>query len=88
MLLSPAMSHTGLTMMMSFAPTNGRVKPDAIVDTITFGRPYGNACITTLPSVVPIDPPTPMMPAKPCFAWASSAHLTAPSIITAWHLPS
>jgi hypothetical protein len=39
MLFRPAMSHTGLNMMMSLAPTKGRVKPEAMVDTITLGMP-------------------------------------------------
>jgi hypothetical protein len=49
-------------MQMSLGPTYGRVSPEAIVDTITFGNPIGSARIARVTSVVPPEPPAPIRP--------------------------
>ena len=49
-------------MVMSLISTQGATFPEAIVDTITLGRPYGRARITFVLKVVPCVPPNEMMP--------------------------
>ena len=60
--LSPAMSTIGYSMAMSFVPTNGRVSPDASVETISFGKPAGSDRIAVVPMVVPAEPPREIRP--------------------------
>ena len=85
---NPEISATECIMMMSRVPTYGRVMPEAMVEIITFGRPNGNARITAVPSDVPMDPPTPITPEISPRRYRSCAQRIAPSIMTAWHLPS
>ena len=50
---SPIISVTEYIIMMSLVPTQGATFPDAIVETMIFGKPYGSARITVVDSVVP-----------------------------------
>ena len=83
MVLSPAISHTELSIKMSRFPTKGRVKPDAIVEIMTLGIPYGSVRITAVASVVPIEPPALITPAICPVRCKSSAILIAPCVMTA-----
>ena len=59
---SPRMSVTENIMVMSLMSTHGPTFPDAIVDTMTLGNPYGSARITSVLRVVPCVPPIATMP--------------------------
>ena len=54
----PAMSTTEYIIVTSTAPTYGRVSPDAIVETISFGTPTGSARIACVAIAVPPEPPS------------------------------
>ena len=60
----PCTSVTEYIMQMSLGPTYGRVSPEAIVDTITFGTPIGSARIACVASVVPPEPPAEIRPPR------------------------
>lgn len=61
--LVPAMSTTEYIRVISHSPTTGPVFPDAIVLTISLGRPIGAAVLITAEiRLVPPLPPVPMMP--------------------------
>ena len=62
--LMPATSTTEYIIVMSMAPTYGRVSPDATVDTTSFGTPTGSCCIAWVTSEVPPVPPMPTMPSS------------------------
>ena len=64
MRLMPCTSVTEYIMQMSLGPTYGRVSPEAIVDTITFGTPTGSARIAGVASAVPPEPPAEMRPPR------------------------
>ena len=51
--LSPRMSVTGNIMVISLMSTNGATFPEAIVETMILGKPYGSDLITAVLSVVP-----------------------------------
>jgi hypothetical protein len=59
---NPAMSTTEYIIVMSLIPTYGRVSPEASVETMTFGKPTGNARMADVPMVVPAEPPIEMTP--------------------------
>ncbi len=60
--LRPERSQTEWSIMMSLVPTNARVSLEAMVVTMTLGTPTGNARMTAVPRVVPMDPPMPKTP--------------------------
>ena len=64
MRLMPCTSVTEYIMQMSLGPTYGRVSPEAMVETITFGQPTGSARIACVAKVVPPDPPAETMPPR------------------------
>src|ERR1700728_2878600 len=53
----PAMSTTEGIMQISFMPTYGLVSPEASVETINFGKPYGSARMAAVAMTVPAEPP-------------------------------
>ncbi len=55
--LRPDTSTTEYIIVMSLTSTYGATLPDAIVDTISFGRPTGSACMAVAPIEVPPEPP-------------------------------
>ena len=59
---NPRISATENIMVMSLISTQGATFPEAIVETITLGRPYGKARITLVLRVVPCVPPSEMIP--------------------------
>ena len=56
--LIPAMSTTEYIIVMSAAPTYGRVSPEASVETISFGTPTGSARIARAAIDELPEPPT------------------------------
>ena len=77
--LRPRMSVTENIIVMSFMPTQCATFPEAIVDTITLGKPYGKARMTLVASVVPCVPPIDIIPLT--FPWVTRS-------ITRWVVPS
>ena len=63
-LLSPATSTIDGIIMISLVPTYCETFPDAIVETMTFGTPIGNARIAGVTREVPPDPPNEMIPSN------------------------
>src|SRR5262245_31714102 len=57
--LTPATSTTEYIIVMSTAPTYGRVSPEATVETTSLGTPTGSCCIAYVTSAVPPVPPIP-----------------------------
>ena len=52
---------------MSFVPTYGATLPPATVETQTLGTPIGSARIAAVMTLVPPEPPMPMIPPSlPC----------------------
>ena len=60
------------------------MSPEATVDTITFGSPYGSARITIVPVAVPCRPPRPMTPWTFPALMRCSSTLVAPAAMTGW----
>ena len=76
---SPMMSVTEYIMVMSRVPTQGATFPDAIVETMIFGKPYGSARITAVDSVVPWVPPSATSAWISPRATSSATSLVAPA---------
>ena len=74
MRFKPATSTTDGNNTMSLVPTYGRTSPPATVDTQTLGTPVGSARMAAAMTLVPPEPPMPMMPAsRPDLCnWAAS----------------
>ena len=62
MRLTPATSATLYIMVTSLHPTYGPTSPDAMVDTITLGKPTGSDLKAGAMRAVSPDPPIPIMP--------------------------
>jgi hypothetical protein len=56
--LRPIMSVTENIIVMSLTPTHGPTFPDAIVETMILGNPYGSSRMTAVARVVPCVPPS------------------------------
>ena len=81
------MSTIGYSMAMSFVPTNGRVSPDASVETISFGKPAGSDRIAVVPMVVPAEPPREIRPWILPSSKSRRTTTAAPSAMAAMLLP-
>jgi len=60
--LKPSRSATEWNITMSLVPTYSLTSLDAIVETMTFGRPKGRERIIDDATEVPVPPPSPMTP--------------------------
>jgi hypothetical protein len=76
--LMPAMSTTEYIIVMSTAPTYGRVSPDASVETISFGTPTGRARMAVVTIDDPPDPPRPSTPSRRPSACRRRSNAAAP----------
>ena len=85
--LTPAMSTTEYIIVTSTAPTYGRVSPEAIVDTISFGTPTGRARIADVAIDEPPEPPSPRTPSSRPSACSRRTISAAPRAITATAAP-
>ena len=79
----PATSTTDAIIAMSTAPTYGATSPDAMVETISFGRPIGSARIAAVAIVVLPEPPAASTPSHCFVARSASTVARAPSAIAA-----
>ena len=57
---TPSRSATENIIVTSFTSTYDDTSPDATVDTMTFGNPYGSVRSTCEHSAVPCNPPSPI----------------------------
>ena len=76
------MSPTENIIVMSEMPTYDEVSPEATVETITFGTPYGRARITAVHAAVPCSPPSPITPWTSPRPMRCSSSFVAPADIT------
>ena len=76
------MSLTENIIVMSLMSTYADVSPDATVETMSFGNPYGRDCMICVQFDVPCVPPSPMTACTDPSAMRSASNVVAPRIIT------
>ena len=62
MRFNPTRSTTEWNMRISLLPTKGRVSREAMVETISLGKPKGRDRMAPVPREVPMEPPRPIRP--------------------------
>lgn len=77
---SPRMSDTANIMVMSLMPTNGPTSPEAAVESMTLGKPYGRAWRTGAHVDVPWVPPSVTTPWIASLPMRSRSVFLAPSV--------
>ncbi len=85
--LIPAMSTTEYVIDTSTAPTYGRVSPEAIVETISFGTPTGSARIARVAIDVPPEPPSARIPWSRPSSYSRRTTASAPRAIVSTASP-